>query len=121
MAEAEEQEVMSEQTCRNPLCGKRLRNRFARYCEDNSMCQQYRAVKLQCQENEEKAAMEEDDDKPLAPPRPKARVKAAKQKKGTRVRDGGTDSSILDGETQENESDVEVPFVIPRRKPPSVV
>ncbi|TDH67923.1 hypothetical protein CCR75_009782 [Bremia lactucae] len=49
----EEKELVEESNheCGSPFCRQVLSNRYARFCEDNPICQRYRALKLQCLAN----------------------------------------------------------------------
>jgi hypothetical protein len=84
--------------CRNPLCQRALRNSYASYCEDRPICQQHRALRLQCQANAENSAAQ------------------------------GTGDSFLVVETRRSRDDEceekqaaesSAPYVIPRRKCPT--
>ncbi|CEG50372.1 uncharacterized protein PHALS_08084 [Plasmopara halstedii] len=51
---------ISTYKCKSPFCRQNLVNCYAQYCEDKILCQQYRALKLQCLANAEGKEDEED-------------------------------------------------------------
>ncbi|KAG7401546.1 hypothetical protein PHYBOEH_000604 [Phytophthora boehmeriae] len=83
--------------CGNPFCGQILANRYAKFCEERVMCQRYRALKIQCQANQQ--AEDEEDERPLS------LLRRKKKKKKDKV----------EIKQKEKEGTAE-PFAIPRRK-----
>ncbi|CAI5745472.1 unnamed protein product [Peronospora destructor] len=53
----EDEEIEPSNECGNLFCRQILVNRYVKFCEDKSICQRYRALKLQCLAN---AQTEED-------------------------------------------------------------
>lgn len=86
--------------CRNPLCQKVLSNSYSFFCEENTMCQRYRALRLQCLANE--GAAEEDDLECV-------RVGSAHD----------TGSRTIEAREEDDNEDADGPFVIPRRRCPT--
>lgn len=92
--------------CRNPFCSKVLANRYAHYCENRWVCQQYRALKLQCLANAERAAVQ--DVEALGRTDSFMSVQAREQPRSmTRT---ATENGVADE-----------PYVIPRRKRPGTI
>ncbi|GMF52273.1 unnamed protein product [Phytophthora fragariaefolia] len=92
--------------CLNTFCMKVLANSYAHYCEDRPMCLQFRALKLQCFTNAQKAAAntQERTDSFLT------------LRGGSSGRTQHIPHSVLETTRAAAGQSVDTPFVIPRRK-----